>query len=197
MRALFSRLQGRRVSPLEAELMAARPEPSARLVDSIVAMARPRASRLRVAYAGALTATMVAVLAATGGLAYAASAVHLTSSPTKHSAPRSAACSQYAVPPRVGGRRPARGRVGTKVTITGSHFVGVSRITKVIFGGGKKARTFHVLSNSKLTTAVPSGAKTGPITVENCAGSDTSPKFTVLGKSKHHAAKHHAAKHHH
>ena len=209
MRALFSRLQGRRVSPLEAELMAARPEPSARLVDSIVTLVRPRAStrpsKLRLGYAGALTAAMVAVLGATGGLAYAASAVHLTSSPAKHSAPRSAACSQYAVRPRVSGRKPAAGRVGSTVTISGSNFSGASRVTRVTFAGDKKA-SFHVASDTKLTARVPNGAKTGGITVTNCAGSATSPKFKVIaGKAKksshhgakHHAAKHHAAKHHH
>ena len=182
MRAMFKRFRHGSASPLEAELMAARPEPSARLVDSIVALVRPREtarpSWLRLAYAGVLTAAMVAVLAATGGLAYAASAVHLTSSRPAHSSPSSAACSQYAKAPRVSGVKPGAGKVGSTVTISGSNFSGTSKVTSVTFAGGKKA-SFRVASNTKLTAKVPKGAKTGGITVANCAGSATSKKFTV------------------
>src|SRR5579884_4061783 len=114
---MFKRFKQRRVSPLESELTAERPEPSARLVHSIVALLNPRgtgsrAPRLRLGYAGALTAALVGVLAATGGFAYAASAVqraahavHITSSKPRvaASAAVSSACSQYAMAPVVTG----------------------------------------------------------------------------------------------
>jgi hypothetical protein len=60
---------------LEARLRAARPEPSQDLIRSIAArMAPRRASAPRLAFAGALTATMLAALASVGGVSYAANA---------------------------------------------------------------------------------------------------------------------------
>jgi len=64
---------------------------------------------------------------------------------------------------------PANGTVGTAVTITGSGFSGA---TGVDFGG--RAASFTVVSSTQITTTVPSGATTGPITVTTPGGSATS-----------------------
>jgi uncharacterized repeat protein (TIGR03803 family) len=71
---------------------------------------------------------------------------------------------------------PTSGRVGKKVTISGGSFVGT---TGVSFNG--TSATFTVKSTNTVTTIVPSGATTGPITVTNAGGSTTSVQsFTVL-----------------
>ena len=195
MRAWVRRLRQGRASSLEAELTAARAQPPAGLVDSIVAMVRPRRSArptgFRLGFAGGLTAAMVAVLAATGGLAYAATAISQASHslhPTVRPAPHrlgtrispavTSACSQYAVAPVVSGIAPSSGEVGTSVTITGSHFSGNSAVTSVTFGGGASA-SFSVGSDSSLTATVPAGAQTGAVTVANCKGSASTGTFTV------------------
>ena len=73
------RLRRRREIDLEAELRAGRPVPSAELVRSIVGRAenatRTVGGGFRVAFAGALTAAMLAALAGFGGVGYAAVAV--------------------------------------------------------------------------------------------------------------------------
>ena len=140
MRSLFRRFRHARASSLEAELLAARPEPPQRLVESIVAMVRPRSgarpARLRLGFAGGLTVALVAVAGATGGFSYAASAVahvtravHVTSAKPSPApvAAVSSACSQYAVAPIVTGIAPTSGKVGTSVVITGSNFSGDER----------------------------------------------------------------------
>jgi len=71
---------------------------------------------------------------------------------------------------------PAGGTVGQKVTISGNHFVGT---TKVSFHG--TAAAFTVKSTNTVTATVPTGATSGPITVTNGGGSATSTtSFTVL-----------------
>ena len=71
---------------------------------------------------------------------------------------------------------PASGMVGQKVTISGGSFIGT---TAVSFNG--TAATFKVKSTNTLTTTVPAGATTGPITVTNAGGSTTSvASFTVF-----------------
>jgi uncharacterized repeat protein (TIGR03803 family) len=71
---------------------------------------------------------------------------------------------------------PASGMVGQKVTISGSSFVGTTGVT---FNG--TTATFKVKSTNTVTTTVPSGATSGPITVTNAGGSTTSVQsFTVL-----------------
>jgi hypothetical protein len=64
---------------------------------------------------------------------------------------------------------PASGVVGTSVTITGSGFSGA---TGVSFAGTTAA--FAVSSSTQITTTVPAGATTGPITVKAPGGSATS-----------------------
>src|SRR5579884_1069851 len=198
MRVWFKR--SGRSSSLGNELTAARPRPSERLVHSILASLRPqqagtRRARLRLGYAGALTAALVGVLAATGGFAYAASAVqqaahavHITNNKPRvvAAAAVSSACSQYAVAPVITGMAPTAGKVGTTVTITGSHFSGNSAGTSVTFAGGVAA-TFDISSDTTIRTTVPAGAKTGPITLTNCKGSASTGTFKVIPpKKKHH-----------
>lgn len=173
------------VSELEAELYASRPEPPKRLTDAVVALVRPqpvaaRRSRLRFAPAVALTAALVGALAATGGFAYAAqTASHLTHNAAAPKAGVSSACSQYAKKPKISKISPTKGKAGhTVVTIKGLNFSGDSKVTSVKFGGGKAAK-FHVGNNTTITAKTPKGAKTGGITVTNCAGSATSKKYTV------------------
>ena len=121
MNTLFGRFRGRSASPLESELRAARPEPPAQLVQKIVGTLEPRQTRrasagLRLAWASALTVALVAALAATGGLVYAASAVvHATrathvfqSAPTgPPAAALSSSCSQYGAVPTITGVSPS------------------------------------------------------------------------------------------
>jgi uncharacterized repeat protein (TIGR03803 family) len=83
---------------------------------------------------------------------------------------------QFKVTPTIGSFSPSSGKVGTVVTINGT---GLTQTTKVTFGG-VKATTFIVNSDSKVTATVPSGAKTGKITVTTAGGSATSSgTFTV------------------
>ena len=70
---------------------------------------------------------------------------------------------------------PTSAKVGQKVTISGGHFVGTTRVT---FNG--KSATFTVKSTNTVTATVPTGATSGPITVTNAGGSTTSTaSFTV------------------
>jgi len=70
---------------------------------------------------------------------------------------------------------PISGPVGTKVTITGSGFIGA---TKVTFGG-VKATSYSVDSGTQITATVPTGAKTGNIVVTTPGGSASKGTFTV------------------
>jgi uncharacterized repeat protein (TIGR03803 family) len=82
---------------------------------------------------------------------------------------------QFKVTPTISSFSPSSGKVGTIVTINGT---GLTQTTKVTFG--VKAATFTVISDSKVTATVPSGAKTGKITVTTAGGSATSSgTFTV------------------
>ena len=71
---------------------------------------------------------------------------------------------------------PTSGRVGTQVTISGTAFTGATSVT---FGGGVTAG-FTVVNDTTITTAVPAGAKNGPVTVRTPAGSASSQTFRVL-----------------
>ncbi len=73
---------------------------------------------------------------------------------------------------------PASGGAGSQVTITGSNFTGVNAVR---FAGGVNA-TFTVNSDTQITTTVPQGAVTGPITISkpNCPDATTAV-FTVPG----------------
>jgi Domain of unknown function (DUF5666)/IPT/TIG domain len=79
--------------------------------------------------------------------------------------------------PTINSFSPTQGVLGTTVTLAGSGFTGASAVQ---FNG--TSASFTVLSNTSLTTVVPTGATTGPITVTNQTGSGISPSnFTVLG----------------
>ena len=66
---------------------------------------------------------------------------------------------------------PSRGKVGTHVAIHGTHFVGT---TAVRFNG--VSATFKVLNTGYMLATVPQGATTGPISVTNPGGTNTSRK---------------------
>ena len=71
---------------------------------------------------------------------------------------------------------PARGLVGTPVTLTGTGFTGA---TAVAFAG--TAATFVVDSDLQITTSVPAAATSGPITVTTPGGvGATAASFTVV-----------------
>src|SRR5262249_55803142 len=79
-------------------------------------------------------------------------------------------------PPTITGFSPTRGPGGTVVSIDGSEFAGAS-------GGpfGGKSAGFSVLSSTRIQASVPSGARTGRITVTTPAGTATSAgDFTVV-----------------
>ena len=83
---------------------------------------------------------------------------------------------RFTVTPAITSFAPAIGAVGTGVTITGTNFTGA---TAVSFGG--RAATFTVSNSGTVTTTVPAGATTGPITVTTLDGTATSAaSFTVI-----------------
>ncbi|MFQ5601728.1 MAG: FG-GAP-like repeat-containing protein [bacterium] len=72
---------------------------------------------------------------------------------------------------------PTSGVIGSGVTITGNRFTGVNAVTF----NGTPAAVFTIFSDTQIIAEVPVGATTGPITVTNADGSDTSTQtFTVL-----------------
>jgi uncharacterized repeat protein (TIGR03803 family) len=82
---------------------------------------------------------------------------------------------KFLVEPAILNFSPTSGKVGDPVTINGTSFTGA---TKVTFGGVKA--TFSVVSDIKITTTVPTGAKTGRIQVTTPGGTATSATdFTV------------------
>jgi len=81
--------------------------------------------------------------------------------------------------PKITSFTPASGIAGTVVTINGESFDAGSLVVK--FGTGT-ASSPVLVSPTKITAAVPSGATTGRITVETAAGSaQSSTDFTVIG----------------
>ncbi len=71
---------------------------------------------------------------------------------------------------------PLKGKVGAKVTVTGTNLSGTTSVT--IKGIPAK---FTVVSKAKLTFVVPAKAKTGTVTVTNPSGTATSAVFRLLG----------------
>jgi len=82
----------------------------------------------------------------------------------------------FKVLPAITSFTPTSGPVGTKVTITGSGFIGA---TKVTFGG-VKAISYTVDSVTQITATVPPGAKTGNIAVTTPAGGAGKGTFSVI-----------------
>jgi|SRR5579871_996340 len=71
--------------------------------------------------------------------------------------------------------RPVKGPVGTKVTLTGANFTGVTSVRI-----GTIAAAFSINSDASLTLTVPTGALSGKIIVTNNYGQGmSSTKFTV------------------
>src|SRR3981189_1468170 len=62
--------------------------------------------------------------------------------------------------PHISSFTPTRGTLGTRVTITGSGFTGATRVAF-----DRVAASFSVNSDAQITTTVPGGATTGPISV--------------------------------
>jgi uncharacterized repeat protein (TIGR03803 family) len=83
---------------------------------------------------------------------------------------------KFRVLPTISSFAPTSGPVGTKVTITGSGFIGA---TKVTFGG-VKAISYTVDSGTQITATVPTGAKKGNIAVTTPGGSASKGTFTVI-----------------
>ena len=81
----------------------------------------------------------------------------------------------FKVKPLISSFAPATGTVGTKVIVTGSGFMGT---TKVTFGA-VKAVTYTVNSGTQITATVPTGAKTGNIAVTTPGGSASKGTFSV------------------
>ena len=78
-------------------------------------------------------------------------------------------------PPSISGFTPTSGAPGSTVTISGSGFTGA---TVVRFNGLSAA--FSIVSDTRITATVPSGASTGPIRVIGPGGTSTSAtSFTV------------------
>lgn len=133
---------------------------------------------------------------APGGYYVAGSTVHLTATPTGSAAfsAWSGDCvgtnatlgvivnadktctATFLAPPTVKTFAPAKGRVGSTVSIVGTGLTGVSSVQF----GGHDAASFRVVSNTKITAVVPNDAVTGAVHVQNVAGSvDTAGSFTV------------------
>ena len=87
-----------------------------------------------------------------------------------------AATTQAPMPPTLTGFTPATGSVGTRVTLTGTHFLGA---TAVEFNG-VGAPEFEVVSGTSIEAVVPPGATSGPISVVTPGGMVVSSEdFTV------------------
>ena len=83
--------------------------------------------------------------------------------------------------PVVDGFSPAYGKVGTKVTIYGTHFTGA---TEVRFGQQSAVAKPTVLNDTTMTAVVPKNAVTGPITVKvaTLVGDSGNDSFTIVTK---------------
>jgi uncharacterized repeat protein (TIGR03803 family) len=109
-----------------------------------------------------LTATVPAG-ALTGSVTVATPGGNLTSNRT------------FRVTPQIKSFSPSSGPVGTSVVITG---VSLTQASLVKFGS--KSATFTVNSDTQVTATVPTGAKTGKITITTPGGTAASPTtFTV------------------
>lgn len=190
MNTFFGRFRSKSASPLETELRAGRPQPPAQLVQKIVGTLDARQPRRspagwRLGFAGAFSVVLVAGLAATGGVVYAATTIvqAVTATHISQAAPvgqpqtslASSACTQYSHAPVVTSIYPTAGYVGQRVYINGTHFRNISSVT---FSPGIGA-SYTVVSPARIVATVPTGAQTGGITVTNCKGSSTSGTFTV------------------
>jgi uncharacterized repeat protein (TIGR03803 family) len=77
---------------------------------------------------------------------------------------------QFNVIPTISHLAPGSGPVGSTISIIGT---GLTQTSAVTFGG-VAATSFHVVSDSKVTGVVPTGAKTGKVVVTTAGGKATS-----------------------
>jgi hypothetical protein len=86
-----------------------------------------------------------------------------------------ASLTAFLVAPVISSFSPGKGPVGTTVTLKGANF---SAATAVMVG--TVAANFTVISDTKMTLTVPTGAVTAPISVSNAYGTGVSNRaFTV------------------
>ncbi len=78
--------------------------------------------------------------------------------------------------PKITSFSPNSGPVGTTVTIRGSHLTGVNSVR---FNG--TAAAFAFVNDGEVTTVVPGGATTGPISLSTPSGTATTSTFSVTG----------------
>jgi hypothetical protein len=81
-------------------------------------------------------------------------------------------------PPQIASFAPAGGGPGTAVTLTGTGFTGA---TAVKFNGA--GAQYSVVSDTEISTSVPSGATNGPISVTAPGGTSTSSSSFVVSTS--------------
>lgn len=116
--------------------------------------------------------------AASGGTATSLSWVYEGSDGTVlHTGTRS--CGEAVTPPpSIAGFSPTSGPIGTQVTITGSGFTGATDVT---FNGlSVGPGNFALDSDAQITTTVPAGATTGPISVTTPGGTATSSSYFTV-----------------
>ena len=77
--------------------------------------------------------------------------------------------------PTVTSLSPARGAVGTFVTITGTNLTGSTSLTL----NGVRINNFTVVNGTTITFTVPAGATTGPVVVTTTGGVSSGATFTV------------------
>jgi len=190
---LFNR---RRERDIESALRRERPKAPATLVKAIAnrinpVQGSPVQRRARIAGFAAVTATMAVILGATGGLSSAANGIasvgtsvaHVTGLSTTHNnAPPRSAGGTYDSAPMIFGFSPGSGKVGATVTVSGANFTGDNAITDVTLDGSEV--NFFVTSTSSLTFKVPTGATSGPISVTNAQGTDTSTSDFIVDAAK-------------
>jgi uncharacterized repeat protein (TIGR03803 family) len=129
---------------------------------SVVKFGGTTAAKVKRIGGGFLTATVPAA-ALTGAVTVTTGATTLTSNST------------FRVTPVDSKFKPAKGKIGTAVSVSGSGFLQTSAVS---FGG--VAAAFTVESDTVISATVPSGAMTGPIVVTTLGGSATSSTdFTV------------------
>jgi hypothetical protein len=85
------------------------------------------------------------------------------------------------LPPSIRSFTPASGNSGTTVVISGTNFTGATVVTV----NGRKARSFVVLSSTRIRFVVGTGTKAGVVRVQTPGGTATSTqRFTIKGKAR-------------
>lgn len=79
-------------------------------------------------------------------------------------------------PPAIASFAPELGAAGDEVTLTGQYFTGVGSVTF----GGVECEAYAVMSDGEIRATVPAAAPSGPITVSNAAGAESTPADFVM-----------------